>query len=58
MFSPTSTQLATQFSRILNLMQNLVVVKYRSRENRSSGEITVYLNYGGITQCAKRKYGW
>jgi len=56
-FSPTSTQLAAKFSYILNLMQNLVVVNYRSRENRSSGEISVYLNYGGIMQSAKRRYG-
>jgi len=55
--SPTTAQLATQFNHILKLMQNLVVVSYRSRENKSIGEISVYLNYGSITGSAKRKYG-
>lgn len=55
--SPNASQLSTQFSYILNLMQNLVVVSYRSRENNTVGEITVYLNYGDITQSASRRYG-
>jgi uncharacterized protein YegL len=55
--SPTSAQLSTQFNYILYLMQNLVSVNYRSRENKSIGEIAVFLNYGSLTQSATRKYG-
>jgi Mg-chelatase subunit ChlD len=55
--SPSSAQLAAQFNYILKLMQNLMVISYRSRENRTVGEIAVYLNYGSLTGSVKRKYG-
>jgi len=55
--SPTSAELTTQFTYILYLMQNLVSVNYRSRENKANGEVTVFLNYGNLTKSATRKYG-
>lgn len=57
LLSPTSDQLAAQFNYILYLMKNLVSVNYRSRENKTVGEIAVYLNYGSLTKSATRRYG-
>lgn len=57
LLSPTPAQLSAQFSYIFYLMQNLTVINYRSRENKSVGEITVFLNYGDFTTSTVRRYG-
>lgn len=56
--SPTSAQLAAYFAQILNLMQNLVKVDFRTRLDNSVRELGVYLNYGNFAVSTKRKYGY
>ena len=55
--APTSSQLPTIFSTILNLMQNLVEVEFKSRLKKEFRELDVYINYGSFETSCRRKYG-
>ncbi len=56
--APSSSQLAAYFSQIQNLMQNLVSIRYRSREGNTMRSMSLYINYGSFAQSVTRKYGY
>jgi VWFA-related protein len=56
--APGSSQLAAYFVKILELMQNLVEVNFRSRNGFAVKDLAIYLNYGSFTAGTHRTYGY